>query len=98
MFGTNTYENPGLTNPGNLPTEAPDCAGYATTVSCMNAKYNVSNLIKPTIAATSVGYQPPGTCTQDPYYPTWLKGVVHLHWDGTHVTEVDGLITKPCGL
>jgi hypothetical protein len=98
MFGTNTYDDPGLTNPASLPTEAPDCAGYATTVSCMNAKYNVYNLIKPTIAATSVGYQPPGSCTQAPYYPTWLKGVVYLHWDGTDLTEVDGLITKPCGL
>jgi hypothetical protein len=97
-FGTNTYDDPGLTSPDSLPTGPPDCTGHTTTVSCMNAKYNVYNLIKPTIATTSVGYQPPAPCTPDPNYPQWLKGIVHLHWDGMHLTEVDGLVTKPCGL
>jgi hypothetical protein len=98
IFGTNTYDDPGLTSPGSLPTGAPDCTGHTTTVSCMNDKYKVYSLIKPTIAATSVGYQPPGACAPDPNYPRWLKGVVHLHWDGTRLTEVDGLVTKPCEL
>lgn len=97
-FGTNTYDDPGLTNPDSLPTGPPDCTGHTTTVSCMNAKYNVYSLIKPTIATTSVGYQPPAPCTPDPNYPQWLKGIVHLHWDGMHLAEVDGLVTKPCGL
>ncbi len=98
VFGTNTYDDPGLTNPGGLPAGPPDCAGYATTVSCMNGKYHVYDLIKPTVATTRLGYQPPGNCTADPSYPTWLKGVVYLHLDGTRLMEVDGLVTKPCGL
>ncbi|WP_156180796.1 hypothetical protein [Bradyrhizobium sp. LTSPM299] len=98
VFGANTFDNPGLTNPSELPTEAPDCAGYANTVSCMNAKYSVYNLVKPTIAPMSVGYQPPGSCTPDPYYPMWLKGIVYLHWDGARLFETDGLATKPCRL
>jgi hypothetical protein len=97
VFGANIYDDPSLTGPGSLPTAAPDCTGHTTTVSCMNEKYNVYDLIKPKIAATSQGYQLPGACTADPDYPTWLKGVVYLHWDGT-LTEVDGLVTKPCGL
>ena len=60
--------------------------------------YNVYNNIKPTIAPLSVGYQPPGPCAADPYYPAWLKGIVYLSWNGSSITENDGLITKPCSL
>ena len=61
-------------------------------------KYGVYNAIRPTIAPTSVGYQPPKSCRPDDLYPAYLKGINYLHWDGTGLTEVDGLVTKPCDL
>ena len=59
-------------------------------------KYGVYNAIGPTIAPTTVGYQQPTSCGPDGLYPTYLKGIVYLHWDGTSLTEVKGLLTKPC--
>ena len=99
-WGSNTYNDPGLTNTAALPTGAPDCTGYSNAVTCMNTKHNVYDLIKPTIAPTTVGYQPPGACKADAYYPTWLKGVVYLKYNSSDgsITEYDDLITKPCGL
>ena len=96
-FGSNTYANPTLANPSALPTTAPNCTGYASTTDCMNSGYKVAASIAPT-SSTSAGYEPPASCAADTYYPTWLKGVVRLNWNGTTITENSGLITKPCGL
>jgi hypothetical protein len=100
MYGTNTYNNPGLTNPTALFSRAPNCAGYSNVTDCMLIGYSVYNYIKPTIAPTTIGYQPPGPCAPNPYYPKWLKGIVYLQWNpaSSTVTEKSGLVTKPCGL
>jgi hypothetical protein len=73
---------------------------YTNTTDCMNTGYKVAAMVAPSGAAagTGTGYQPPGTCKLDPYYPAWLKGVVYLHWDGSKLTENPGLITMPCGM
>jgi len=52
----------------------------------------------PTGSAAGFGYQPPAPCAGDAYFPTWLKGVVYLSWNGSSITENPGLITKPCGM
>ena len=96
-WGTNTYNNPGFANPGGLPTAAPNCAGYTNTTACMVGAGVVADLT-PSGGAVGKGYQPPGACTADAYYPTWLKGVVYLSWNGSTLTENTGLITKPCGI
>jgi hypothetical protein len=102
--GTNTFSDPGLTSPGTLPTTAPNttCASYTNVVDCMNTGLGIYSKIKPTIAPTSIGYQPPGPCTADADYPTWLKGVVYLQasgWvNGATITEKAGLVTKPCNM
>jgi hypothetical protein len=109
-FGTNTYLDPAFKNTTDLINNhygVPNCTKFETTTACMGW-----NQATQTITALSViddmtatatgtadkGYQPPGPCTADPYYPSWLKGVVYLHWDGSALTERDGLLTKPCGL
>jgi hypothetical protein len=97
-WGTNTFDDPGLTAPYSLPTAAPDCTGYTDTVSCMNTKYNVYNNIKPTKAPLTMGYQPPTTCAPDPLFPVWLKGIVHLEVRGSQIVQASGLVTRPCGL
>jgi hypothetical protein len=97
-WGTNVYNNPGLTNPYALPTTAADCTGFTSTVDCMLTKYNVYNNVKPTIAPLTIGYQPPSTtCAPDPLFPTWLKGIVYLRVTGSTITQNKGMITKPCG-
>jgi hypothetical protein len=98
VFGTNTFSDPGLTNPAGLPSVAPDCTGHQTVTNCMLNKYGVYNAIKPRIAPPTAGYQPPKSCEPDNFYPTYLKGIVYLHWDGTSLAEMDGLLTKPCDL
>ena len=97
-FGTNTYGNPGFANPTSLPTTAPSCSGYADTTDCMNGRYKVAADLTPSGGAVGYGYKAPGACTADPYFPTWLKGAVYLHWTGSSVTENSGLITKPCNM
>jgi hypothetical protein len=96
-FGPNTYNDPGLANPGALPSSAVDCSAYATTTACMIGTGVVGDLT-PSGAAAGKGYQPPGACTADPYYPSWLKGIVYLSWNGSSFSENPGLITKPCNL
>jgi hypothetical protein len=61
-------------------------------------KYGVYNAIRPMTAPATVGYQPPTLCRPDALYPTYLKGIVYLHWDGASLTEMDGLLTKPSEL
>ncbi len=95
-FGTNTYGNPGFASPNSLPTTAPNCSGYADTTDCMNGRYKIAADLKPSGGAAGDGYQAPGACAADAYFPTWLKGVVYLHWTGSSLTENAGLITKPC--
>ena len=96
-WGPNTYNDPGLANPGALLASAPNCSSYATTTACMVGLGVVADLM-PSGGAIGKGYQPPGACTADAYFPTWLKGVVYLSWDGSSLTENSGLITKPCNL
>jgi hypothetical protein len=98
VFGANVYADPGLANPTLLPSAAPDCTGSQNVTDCMISKYGVYNAIKPTAAPTKIGYQRPTTCRPDPIYPDFLKGIVYLHWNGTNLTTVEGLITKPCEL
>src|SRR5574337_376104 len=97
-FGTNTYNNPGFANPGSLPTTAPNCASYTNTTDCMNKGYNVAANLTPSGGAAGEGYQPPGACAPDPYFPVWLKGVIYLQWNGGSLTQNTGLITKPCNM
>jgi hypothetical protein len=97
-FGTNTYGNPGFASPTSLPTTAPNCSGYADTTDCMNGRYRIAANLTPSGGAVGYGYQAPGACAADPYFPTWLKGVVYLHWTGSSLTENSGLITKPCNM
>ncbi len=73
-FGTNTYSNPGFANPNGLPTTAPNCSGYADTTDCMNGRYQIAADLTPSGGAAGLGYQAPGACTPDLYFPTWLKG------------------------
>ncbi len=96
-LGGNIYRDPGLSNPDGLPDGPPDCAGYTNTTACMNERYHVAADLTPKVAV-GYGYHPPGPCRPDPYYPSWLKGIVHLRWDGRALTEQAGLITKPCDL
>ncbi len=96
-FGSNVYSDPGFANPAALPTAAPDCTAYTNTTDCMNQGYNIGASLRPT-AAIGHGYQPPGPCAPDPFFPIWLKGIVFLHWDSSKLTESPGLITKPCNM
>ena len=96
-LGANTYNDPGFANPNDLPTRAPKCSGYTNTTACMNEGYMIAANLNPSIAVGK-GYQPPGLCKSDPYFPTWLKGVVFLRWNGSTLTEDGGLITKPCNM
>lgn len=110
-IGTNTFSNPGLASPTSLPfsSSGPDCTGYENVALCMNTKYSVYTHVTPTIAPTTVGYQPPisGCSTKTlsngtTAFPSWLKGIVYLHASGftnsPTITQRAGLITMPCGL
>ena len=104
FFGTgfatgNNLVNPNLASPGSLLTTAPNCTGFANVVDCMNnGPQGVAGHIASSAAPTA-GYQPPGPCVaSDPLYPIWLKGVVNLHWDGSNLVELSGLVTKPCNM
>lgn len=112
--GTNTYTNPALTNTTDLLANQagiPNCSGFATTTACMGWNANTSTLTTPSVisdlvptasGSTSKGYQQPSlTCgstsiTAD--YPSRIKGIVYLVWNGTSLTENAGLVQKPCGV
>jgi hypothetical protein len=111
--GANTFRTPGYTNVTDLMTNrtsAPTCTGFQTTTECMGWNPNTKSLTTPSIISDLVptasgtsgkGYQLPSTiCAANPDYPTWLKGIVYLHWNsGTStITENGGLVTKPCGM
>lgn len=109
-IGTNTYVNPAFNNTTDLLANwvgAPNCTGFENVTQCMG--YNAGTTVltantpiydlTPTAGGTSgKGYQLPGACAANADYPVWLKGVIYLHWDGTNLTEKDGLVTKPCGV
>ena len=111
MLGTETYANPSFTNTTDLlgnRTGVPNCNAFATTTACMgwNAKTStlstasiISDLV-PTASGTSgKGYQLPfTTCAANADYPTWLKGIVYLQWNGSTLTENSDLVTKPCNM
>jgi len=91
---------------------APNCTGFVNVTECMGYNANALTLttpsvisdLTPTASGTSgKGYQVPSTtCISSGFiysdYPTWLKGVVYLHWNGTSLTENADLVTKPCGM
>ena len=109
-FGTNTYANPTFNNPSDLITNqmgAPSCTGFTSTTACMGYNAVTSTLtnpsliydLVPTSSYSANGYQLPSTtCSADSDYPTWLKGIVYLQWNGSSLTENGGLITKPCNM
>jgi hypothetical protein len=81
-FGSNTLATPSFVNP-TIP-EAQTCPSSATTTACMAP--TIANFKPQASGATGLGYQPPGACAPDPYFPVWLAGIVP-----------NGIITKPCG-
>jgi hypothetical protein len=111
MLGTETYTNPAFTNTTDLMSNqigVPNCNSFVNTTQCMGWNANTSTLRTPSIISDLVptasgtsgkGYQKPSTtCAANADYPTWLKGIVYLHWDGSTLTENGDLITKPCNM
>ena len=110
-LGTNTYTNPAFTNTTDLLANrigVPNCNGFATTTACMGWNANTSTLTTPSIISDLVptasgtsgkGYQKPSTtCAANADYPTWLKGIVYLQWNGSSLSENSDLVTKPCNM
>lgn len=83
-FGTNVTTTPSFAN-ATLPG-APTCSTYATSVACMVGMSVVANFTATAGAAAGLGYQSPGPCMADAYFPPWLAGIIPI-----------GLITQPCG-
>jgi hypothetical protein len=109
-LGTNFYTNPNYTNTTDLLANqqgVPNCSAFENTTQCMGWNASTSALTSlsvigdliPTASGTSgKGYQLPSVnCAANSNYPTWLKGIVYLHWNGASITENAGLVTKPCG-
>jgi hypothetical protein len=112
--GTDVFNNPGFASPTSLPTalQPPACANYVTTTDCMNdpSGFNVWGHLTPTTpGAVGKGYTPPptgcggttlvgGPADGKKAFPTWLKGIVTLHWTGTKVVQIAGQLDMPCGL
>lgn len=110
-FGTNTYVDAGFNNTTDLLANwlgVPSCTGFITVTQCMGYDPNTATLtsntviydLVPTSTGTSgKGYQLPSTtCAANSDYPSRLKGIVVLHWDGTKITERPDLVSKPCNL
>lgn len=92
----------------------PTCTGFINTTGCLGWNANTQTLTPLTIIADlqagcaacgGKGFQNPSTnCSSQTDlvtdYPTWLKGLVYLHYNsGTGViTENADLATKPCGM
>ena len=96
MLGTNTYANPAFTNTADLLANrlgVPNCNAFTNTTQCMGWNANTSTLTTPSIISDLVptasgtsgkGYQLPSTtCAANADYPTWLKGIVYLQWNGS---------------
>jgi hypothetical protein len=111
-LGTNIYASPNFNNPSDFVTNrygVPNCSGFISTTACMGWVFATQTATNPSVifdmtpttaGAIGKGYQPPLTscASSDPDYPTWLKGIVYLHWNGSSLTENSDLITKPCGM
>lgn len=110
-LGTNTYSSPSFTNTTDLLTNqvgTPNCTGFENVTQCLGWNAVTSTLTTPSIISDLVpttggtstkGYQQPSTvCAANADYPTWLKGIVYLHWNGTSLTQNAGLVSRPCGL
>lgn len=109
-LGTNTYSNPSFTDTSDLLANwlgTPNCSGFINTTACAGYNANTKTLTAHSIIADLVptagnisgdGFQLPSTtCAPNADYPTWLKGIVYLHWNGTSLTENADLVSKPCG-
>lgn len=112
--GTNFFEDPVFNNTSDLVANhmgAPNCAGFENTTQCMGWDAYTSTLttnsviydLVPTCAdCTAKGYQKPSTTCSgtgvSADFPTWLKGIVYLHWTGSAIVQRHGLVTTPCGL
>ena len=110
-LGTNTYANPAFTNTADLLAKqlgVPNCNAFTNTTQCMGWNANTSEMTTPSIISDLVptasgtagkGYQPPSTtCAANADYPTWLKGIVYLQWNGSTLSENSDLVTKPCNM
>ena len=98
-FGTNTYVDPSFANTTDLLNNRggpPNCGSFTNVNSCMAMA--IADLTPTASGTAGLGYQSPGPCAADPYYPVWLKGIVYLQWNGTSLSESSGLLTKPCGM
>jgi energy-converting hydrogenase Eha subunit B len=98
----------------NNQSGVPNCSAFTNTTACMGWNAVTSTLTTPSAISdlrpssthsAGKGYQLPSTTCANvnapdgtALYPTWLKGVVYLHWNGTSITENADLVTKPCGL
>jgi hypothetical protein len=111
QLGANTYVNPAFRNTADLISNrsgVPNCSGFTNVTACMGWNANTSTLatasvisdLVPTATGTAgKGYQLPSTtCAANADYPTWLKGVVYLHWNGSALSENRDLVTKPCNM
>jgi hypothetical protein len=111
-YGVNTYVDPGFTNTTDLLNNqmgVPNCSSFTNTTACMGYNANtgvlttpsfISDLVPTAGAAAGKGVQLPSTICNpsDPDYPTWLKGIVYLYYDGIHIWENTDLVTVPCGM
>ena len=88
---------------------ATQCMGWDSSTGTLTSLSVISDLVGTAIGSapyyssvSNKGYQLSsttcGTSVADADYPSWLKGIVYLHWNGTSLTENAGLVTKPCGL
>ena len=109
-LGANFLVNPTFNNTSDLLANRsgpPSCAGFINVTACMGWNANSQTLKNPSViydltpssTYAAKGYQNPSvTCTANALYPTWLKGIIYLNWNGTSLTENADLVTKPCGL
>ena len=109
-LGTNTYSDPSFTSESDLNSNwqgAPNCTGYATVTNCMGYNPLTSSLrsltpisdLQSTYTASGDGYQLPSkTCATNADYPSYLKGLNRLSWNGSQFFVLNDLASKPCGL
>jgi hypothetical protein len=109
--GSNFFVNPVFTNTADLLANrigVPNCAGFINTTQCMGWNATTGTLTTPSVISDLTascaqcggkGFQRPSvTCAANADFPTWLKGIVYLHWTGTAVEQRHDLVTTPCGL
>ena len=108
--GSNFYVDPVFTNTTDLLANhvtAPNCTGFTNTTACMGWNANTSVLTTPSVISdltagcaqcAGKGFQRPSTtCAANADFPTWLKGIVYLHWTGSAIEQRHDLATTPCG-